>query len=105
MKQELIQRFRDDLAQFDEATRKYYAGEMSRQEYKGISGGFGSYSERDGKREQYYGPAEVVCELIEPHHQPAKRCCYRIKHVFFSSLGGNAPRQGPPRRPGYGTGS
>ena len=32
MKQELIQRFRDDLAQFDEATRKYYAGEMSRQE-------------------------------------------------------------------------
>ena len=50
MKQELIQRFRDDLAQFDEATRKYYAGEMSRQEYKGISGGFGSYSERDGKR-------------------------------------------------------
>lgn len=50
MKQEIIQAFRDDLKKFDEATRLYYTGEMERKEYKGISGGFGSYSERDGKR-------------------------------------------------------
>ena len=50
MKQEIIQRFRDDLEQFNDATRKYYAGEIDRNTYKGISGGFGSYSERDGKR-------------------------------------------------------
>lgn len=50
MKQEIIQRFRDDLEQFNDATRKYYAGEIDRKTYKGISGGFGSYSERDGKR-------------------------------------------------------
>ena len=45
-----MQAFRDDLKKFDEATRLYYTGEMERKEYKGISGGFGSYSERDGQR-------------------------------------------------------
>ena len=30
MKQEIIQRFRDDLEQFNDATRKYYAGEIDR---------------------------------------------------------------------------
>lgn len=50
MKQEIIDRFRADLEQFNEATRRYYAGELDRASYKGISGGFGSYSERDGKR-------------------------------------------------------
>lgn len=50
MRQEIMQAFRDDLKKFDEATRLYYTGEMERKEYKGISGGFGSYSERDGQR-------------------------------------------------------
>ena len=40
--------FREDLAQFDEATRAFYTGEMSKQDYKGISGGFGSYAEKGG---------------------------------------------------------
>ena len=50
MRQEIMQAFRDDLKKCDEATRLYYTGEMERKEYKGISGGFGSYSERDGQR-------------------------------------------------------
>lgn len=41
--------FREDLIQFDESTRDFYTGKMSKQEYKGISGGFGSYAERGGK--------------------------------------------------------
>lgn len=49
MKKELIEVFRKDLKQFDEATRDFYTGQMSKQEYKGISGAFGSYAERDGK--------------------------------------------------------
>ncbi len=56
----------------------------------------GQQHDCDDQRKQDYGHAEVVRQLIELTHQPAKRCCYRIKHVFFSSLGGNAPRQGPP---------
>ena len=47
--QEYMNKFRADLAQFDEATREFYTGNMSKQDYKGISGGFGSYSEKGGK--------------------------------------------------------
>lgn len=49
MKKELIEVFRTELRQFDAATRKFYTGQMTRQEYKGISGAFGSYTERDAK--------------------------------------------------------
>ena len=42
--------FRADLKGFDEATRDFYTGNMSKQEYKGISGGFGSYSEKGGQK-------------------------------------------------------
>lgn len=49
MKKEIIEAFRADLEQFDEATRQFYTGQMPRQTYKGISGGFGSYAERNGK--------------------------------------------------------
>ena len=45
-----IKTFRDELTAFDEATRDFYTGKLSKQEYKGISGGFGSYSEKGGKR-------------------------------------------------------
>lgn len=50
MTQQTLQAFRKDLEQFDEATRLFYTGQMSKQDYKGISGGFGSYSERGGQK-------------------------------------------------------
>ncbi len=47
---DMMAAFRADLAGFDEATRDFYTGNMSKQEYKGISGGFGSYSEKGGQK-------------------------------------------------------
>ena len=47
---EYVEVFRKELSSFDEATRDFYTGKLSKQEYKGISGGFGSYSERGGQR-------------------------------------------------------
>lgn len=41
--------FRADLAEFREITKKFYNGELSVGEYKGFSGGFGSYAQRGGK--------------------------------------------------------
>lgn len=49
MKKEIVEAFREELKQFDEATRMFYTGQMLRQKYKGISGSFGSYAERNGK--------------------------------------------------------
>lgn len=41
--------FRQDMNIFYEQTKAFYNGEITKTQYKGISGGFGSYAERDGK--------------------------------------------------------
>lgn len=38
--------WKEDMKVFKEAARKYYAGELKRAEYKGISGKFGSYAQK-----------------------------------------------------------
>ena len=50
MKQMKIQPedWKEDYKEFDEATEKFYKGEMDAKTYKGISGGFGSYAQRGG---------------------------------------------------------
>lgn len=44
----MIGKWKDDYVGFEEATRKFYKGEMSAAQYKGFSGGFGSYAQRGG---------------------------------------------------------
>ena len=44
----LIKEFKEDLAEFHEMTDKFYAKEISMKEYKGFSGGFGSYAQKGG---------------------------------------------------------
>lgn len=41
--------FREDLSDFHEMTRKFYQKEINVAEYKGFSGGFGSYAQRGGE--------------------------------------------------------
>lgn len=45
----LMQEFKEDLAQFRDMTEKFYAKEVSMKEYKGFSGGFGSYAQKGGE--------------------------------------------------------
>lgn len=47
--EQLLREFREDLTQFREMTDRFYAGEVSLKEYKGFSGGFGSYAQKGGK--------------------------------------------------------
>lgn len=47
--EQLLQEFKNDLTDFREMTKKFYAGEVSQKDYKGFSGGFGSYAQRGGK--------------------------------------------------------
>lgn len=44
-----VEEFRADLAEFKEMTRKFYQKEITVNEYKGFSGGFGSYAQRGGE--------------------------------------------------------
>lgn len=48
---DMMAAFRADLAGFDEATRDFYTGNMSKQEYKGISGGFAAIPKRAARRQ------------------------------------------------------
>lgn len=47
--EQLLKEFKEDLAQFREMTDKFYAKEVSVKEYKGFSGGFGSYAQKGGE--------------------------------------------------------
>lgn len=49
MNQELMKEFKADLKDFREMTEKFYAKEVSVKDYKGFSGGFGSYAQRGGE--------------------------------------------------------
>ncbi|MDY3831236.1 MAG: nitrite/sulfite reductase [Candidatus Ventricola sp.] len=46
---ESIQTFRADLPEFKEKSAAFFAGEMSKAAYKGFSGYYGTYAQRDGK--------------------------------------------------------
>lgn len=50
MKKNYVEEFREDLKEFHEMTKKFYLKEISVPEYKGFSGGFGSYAQRGGER-------------------------------------------------------
>lgn len=47
--EKLMQEFREDMAEFRDITEKFYAKEVSMKEYKGFSGGFGSYAQKGGE--------------------------------------------------------
>ena len=49
MNQNLMTEFKADLKDFREMTEKFYAKEVSVKDYKGFSGGFGSYAQRGGE--------------------------------------------------------
>ncbi|MBS6774853.1 MAG: nitrite/sulfite reductase [Eubacterium sp.] len=49
MNQSLMIEFKEDLKDFREMTEKFYAKEVSIKDYKGFSGGFGSYAQRGGE--------------------------------------------------------
>lgn len=49
MNQDLIKEFKADLKDFREMTEKFYEKEVSVKDYKGFSGGFGSYAQKGGE--------------------------------------------------------
>lgn len=50
MNEQWLNLYRIEIEDFYQKTREFSAGELSRKEYKGISGGFGSYAQRDATR-------------------------------------------------------
>lgn len=48
MKNVTLKEWKEDLDEFKEKTIEFYEGRLSKQEYKGYSGGYGSYAQRGG---------------------------------------------------------
>lgn len=78
MKINYADKFREDLAEFREATKKFYQKEITVNEYKGISGAFGSYAQRGADKnmlrlricggrmtKDYF---HFLLESVEKHH-------------------------------------
>ena len=47
--EQLMKGFKEDLADFREMTKKFYNQEITGKDYKGFSGGFGSYAQKGGQ--------------------------------------------------------
>ena len=46
--EQMLKELKEDLREFREVTDRFYAKEVSMKEYKGFSGGFGSYAQKGG---------------------------------------------------------
>lgn len=104
----LLQEFKEDLADFREMTDKFYAKEVNVKEYKGFSGGFGSYAQRGGEasmlrlrlpggrlsKERLKFVADMIgeyqidkvhfttCQTIQLHNLSAQAVCEIMEKAF-----------------------
>ena len=76
--EQLIQEWKASLPKFREMTEKFYAKEVSVKEYKGFSGGYGSYAQKGGEasmlRLRMPGgrltkeKLKFIAEMVEQYH-------------------------------------
>lgn len=50
MKQETLKYLKDEITKFEDMTKKFVNKEITMKDYKGFSGGYGSYAQRGGER-------------------------------------------------------
>ncbi len=103
-----VEEFRGDLKEFDEMTDKFYKKEINVAQYKGFSGGFGSYAQRGGgasmlrlrltggeiTKEQLQFIADSIekydislthittCQSLQLHNLSAEQVCELIQESF-----------------------
>lgn len=108
MSKDHVAEFREDLKEFHEMTRKFYNKEINVAQYKGFSGGFGSYAQRGGnasmlrlrlaggeiRKEQLLFIAESIekyeislthlttCQTVQLHNLSEAQVCALIEEAF-----------------------
>ena len=101
MNQELMKEFKADLKEFQEMTEKFYAKEVSVKDYKGFSGGFGSYAQKgfaidflkkdieDGKIDSIYacGPLPMLKAIRELAIEKNIPCQISLEERMACGLG------------------
>ena len=51
MDQQWLNTYREEIGGFSNTIHSFAQGEIARKDYKGISGGFGSYAQRDAAKQ------------------------------------------------------
>ena len=122
MNQELKEIFRKDIEIFAEKIRAFEAGEIDRKTYKSISGGFGSYAQREGghmlrlpmaggrltkerlrflaESVEKYGISRMkltICQTVQLHNLSADETVELMKNALNAGIvtrgaGGDFPR-------------
>lgn len=111
-KKDYLLEYLPDLEEFEEKTMKFHNGEMTVAEYKGFSGGFGSYAERGGKthmlrlrlaggqvtKERLRFMVETcdkyhiekmkltTCQSVQLHHLRAEDLCGMMKEAWKAGM-------------------
>lgn len=112
MSDDYLNEFLPDLAEFREKTMAFHNGELTVPQYKGFSGGFGSYAERGGKthmlrlrlpggqvtKEQLAFITDLcdrypipqlkltTCQSIQLHHLKAEDLCEMIEETWRAGM-------------------
>ena len=112
MQAKYLQEFLPDLEEFRTKTMKFHNGEMTIPEYKGFSGGYGSYAQRGGKKHMLrlrmaggrltkerltfvcnaireYGIDTVkltTCQSIQFHNLEAEDLCVLIEETWKAGM-------------------
>lgn len=112
MVKDYVAEFREDLKEFHEMTQKFYKKEITVPQYKGFSGGFGSYAQRGGEasmlrlrltggevdKEQLSFIADSIekyninlahlttCESIQLHNLNELQVCSLIEEAFTHGI-------------------
>lgn len=82
----LTAEWKKDYEEFEKVTRQFYAGEVSVKDYKGFSGGFGSYGQRGGKKSMLrlrFPGGRVNREKLDFVAESIKK--YQIDKVHFTT--------------------
>ncbi len=112
MSKDYLTEFLPDLKEFREKTMKFHDGEITVAEYKGFSGGFGSYAQRGGKKHmlrlrmaggrltkerlkfivdncEKYGINKLkitTCQSIQMHNLEAADLCEIIENAWMAGM-------------------
>lgn len=81
-----VQSWKADIPEFREKTEAFYAGEMSKGDYKGFSGFYGSYAQKGGKASMLrlrMSAGRVTKEKLDFVAEAIRK--YQVKRVHFTT--------------------
>ena len=86
MDQQWLNTYREEIGGFSNTIHSFAQGEIARKDYKGISGGFGSYAQRDAAKHMLrLTLLPLICCGCACRAAGSRRSACTLWHRLFSS--------------------